>query len=151
MATMHDLGHCIHYDPDTWLGKPGTAKGPCDAGVDYATVRIDPPIRVPGTLPIVLPCHSGARGCAEADTCSLRVWPTDEQMAESAAETERMVKAILSGRCPTCGIALQRHSRTNGGGYVESCPAGCGTSVRTCGEGDIGDNVRPMRRPGGEG
>lgn len=125
---MSDVyAHCVHFDGPAWLDG-----GTCAAGVDYRTVRIDPPIRASGELPVVLPCHAHARGVAEADRCPLRRWPTPEEVEAQRAETERAVKAILSGACPRCGTRLQSHPRS-GGGYVERCPAGCGTGSIACG------------------
>ena len=122
------LGHCVHFDGSTFLRTAGC----CAAGVEYRSVVVEPTIRLQGELPIRFPCHSHARGHVPDEHCPSRRWPTPEEVAAAEAETERVVKAVLAGRCPECGSQMQRHVRP-AGGYVENCPRGCDVGVIACG------------------
>lgn len=79
---------CKHYDGIARM--PGRS-GCCHAGVDYGTVRVEPPIRVPNELPVVLPCY-GEAAEQTADRCPLRVYPTPKEVAAERAETERTIE-----------------------------------------------------------
>lgn len=133
------FGHCVHYNAEArfGIGKPTPSKT-CHAGVSYLSVRVEPPIRRDGTLPIVVPCCSDARGVDEANVCPMRQWPTKEQIAEAQAETERIMDRVEKGLCPDCGGKMHRVERREGGGFVDLCPTCPDVSVRGCSRRDVG-------------
>ena len=87
----------------------------CSAGIDpmehRTTISREEQARIGSPFTAVWPCS--AHGAAYGLTCDKRVAATAEDVAAEDAEIERVVEAVLSGKCAFAGCTETLSTRGN--------------------------------------